>query len=433
MSYPQDEFEAPQWGDQQPQPDVVSDDDAGLSVGPETDPVVGAGVMPLDTGSSPEAYQAELDWKTEVTPSITDAPTLGDGLRLAREASGLSLAELAAQTRVHHRYLTALEQNDHANLPSRVFAIGHVRAYAAALGLDEHLAVDRFKREAPDETAILQPPTGAAFDEVKRQSPRLIAACLAVVVAVVGWNVFQRVSLMQAAAPSSIAQTPESWSLGTVPGVMRLGAPRPAPPDQTVPALYITPGLEAQLAGIDPDDAEAVAALGAAAAPVQAAFNPRGAIYGERPAATQVVIQARKAASLVVRMGDGRVLFARQLAAGEAWRAPAGVTATVDASEPGAFDVYLNGEHGGALPGVLTPLSQLNNRAQERARHATVEAATRAEAVRRAAAEAPVPVASVPASPVMAAPVTLPAAPVPAPTPVPAASAVTDGGASMPG
>ncbi|WP_262423663.1 hypothetical protein [Brevundimonas denitrificans] len=61
------------------------------------------------------------------------------------------------------------------------------------------------------------------------------------VFAVVGWNVFQRVSLMQAPTPPAISDTPETWSLGSAPGVVRLGAPRAAPPDQTVPALYITP------------------------------------------------------------------------------------------------------------------------------------------------------------------------------------------------
>jgi cytoskeleton protein RodZ len=144
---------------------------------------------------------------------------------------------------------------------------------------------------------------------------------------------------------------PESWTLGDVPGQnMAIGAPHPAPPDQTTPALYVTPGLEAQLTGIDPTDVEAVAAAAAASAPpVQAAFNPRGAIYGAAATASQVVLQARKAAALVVRMSDGRVLFARQLAAGESWRAPTGVAATVDVSDPAAFDVYLNGEHGGGL------------------------------------------------------------------------------------
>ena len=346
--------------------------------------------MALDTGAVPDEFRSHADWKDPV-PSITEASTLGDGLRAAREASGRSLAELSVATRVHVRYLTALEEGDFSALPSRVFAIGYVRAYAGALGLDEQLAVERFKRESPDLSAPLQAPVGVAFEEVKRYSPRVVGAIVLVAVAVIGWNVFQRVSLMRAPAPSDIVSVPESWTLGAVPGqdsLVRLGAPQPAPPDQTTPALYITPGLEAQLTGVDPADPVAVAAAAAASAPpVQAAFNPRGAVYGASATASQVVFQARKAAALVVRMADGRVLFARQLAAGESWRAPAGVSATIDVSDPAAFDVYLNGEHGGALTGVLTPLSQLNTRAQTLARQTAVQVAAQAAAAQAAAAQ----------------------------------------------
>jgi cytoskeletal protein RodZ len=326
-----------------------------------------------------------------------DAPTLGDGLRTAREHSGRSLAELSALTRVPTRYLTALEQNDFSTLPNRVFSIGYVRAYGAALGLDEQLAVERFKRESPDPSVPLQAPVGVAFEDVKRYSPRVIAAGLAVVIAIVGWNVFQRVSLMQAPQPSDLAAVPESWTLGAVPGqsdALRLTAPRPAPPDQTTPALYVTPGLEAELTGLDPASPEALAAATAGATPVQRAFNPRGAIYGAPASASQVVIQARAPASLVVTMADGRVLFARQLAAGDAWRAPAGVAAVIDVSSHFTdFDVYLNGEHGGALTAEKTPLSQLNARAEALARQAAAEAAARVQAAqadaRARAAEVP--------------------------------------------
>ncbi|CAN5364432.1 helix-turn-helix domain-containing protein [soil metagenome] len=348
---------------------------------------MGSAVMALDTGNVPDEFRAHPDWKDPV-PSIVDAATLGAGLRATREASGKSLAELSVATRVHTRYLIALEEGDFSALPSRVFAIGYVRAYAEALGLDEQLAVERFKRESPDGSVPLQAPVGVAFENVRSYSPRLIGAVALIAVAVVGWNVFQRVNLMHAPAPSDIASVPESWSLGDVPGqnLVRVGAPRPAPPDQTTPALYVTPGLEAALTGIDPADPAAVAAQAAAnAPPVQAAFNPRGAIYGAAATASQVVLQAKKAAALVVRMADGRVLFARQMAAGEAWRAPAGVAATIDVSDPTAFDVYLNGELGGGLAAVLTPLSQLNTRADALARQTAAEVNAQAVAAQRAA------------------------------------------------
>ncbi|HEY1071672.1 helix-turn-helix domain-containing protein, partial [Brevundimonas sp.] len=329
-----------------------------------------------------------MDQDRQDAPSLEDAETLGEALRAARLASGRSMAQLSTMTRVHPRYLTALEQGEYAVLPSRIFSMGYVRAYAAALGLDELTAVERFKREFPEAAVPLQAPTGTEVQQqqVRRASPKILAALGVLIVAVVGWNVFQRVVRIEPPHPSDLVAVPKDWAKEADAEVERplyLGAPRAAPPDQTTPALYVTPGLEAQLTGIDPDDPNAVPPP---APPVQAAFNPRGAVYGASAIASQVILQAKKPAILVIRQADGRVLFARQLAAGEAWRAPLNVSATVDTPDPAAFDVYLNGEHGGVLPAPQSPLGQLNARAQTAARQSEARAAAAVEAQARARA-----------------------------------------------
>ena len=344
-----------------------------------------------------------MDQDRQDAPSLEDAETLGEALRAARLASGRSMAQLSTMTRVHPRYLTALEQNEFSVLPSRIFSMGYVRAYAGALGLDELTAVERFKREFPEAAVPLQAPTGAALQQMRRTSPKILAALGVLIVAVVGWNVFQRVVRIEPPHPSDLVAVPRNWAEeadAEVERALYLGAPRAAPPDQTTPALYITPGLEAQLTGIDPDDPNAAVVL--PAPPVQAAFNPRGAVYGASATTSQVILQAKKPAALVVRQGDGRILFARQLAAGEAWRAPPGLSATVDVSDPAAFDVYLNGEHSGALPAAQSPLGTLNARAQTEARQsearaaAAAEAQARARAAQAAAAQAAAPAAAPP-------------------------------------
>lgn len=321
------------------------------------------------------------------------AESLGDGFRELRQHQGRSIAELAAVTRIHPKHLKALEENDFALLPSRVFAIGYARGYALALGLDDQTAVERFKRESPDGTVPLQAPTGIAFEDVRRHSPLLIGTIAMVIASVIGWNIFQRISQSRAPQPVTIEALPDSWAQADPASreTVVLGAPQPPPPDQTTPSLYITPGLEAELTGIDPADPAAIAAALAAAPPVQAAFNPRGPVYGASAAASQVTLQTRKPASLVVTRSDGRVLFARQLAIGEAWRAPIGVAASVDVSDPTAFDIYLNGEYGGQLAATITPLAPLNTRAQTLARQsaAAMEAEREAAVQARAATVAP--------------------------------------------
>ena len=71
-------------------------------------------------------------------PASPDAPErVGEALRSARERQGLSLAEVAARTRVPLRHLQAIEVGDYAGLPSLTYATGFARAYARTVGVDE--------------------------------------------------------------------------------------------------------------------------------------------------------------------------------------------------------------------------------------------------------------------------------------------------------
>ena len=69
---------------------------------------------------------------------------LGEYLKQAREKKRLSLEQIASQTRIQEHHLQALESEDFANLPAKVFAKGFVRSYAKALGLDEEEALQCF-------------------------------------------------------------------------------------------------------------------------------------------------------------------------------------------------------------------------------------------------------------------------------------------------
>lgn len=75
---------------------------------------------------------------TQVEPGDTTTPErVGDRLRKAREAQGLSLAEVGSRTRVPLRHLEAIEATDLGQLPSPTYAVGFSRAYARAVGLND--------------------------------------------------------------------------------------------------------------------------------------------------------------------------------------------------------------------------------------------------------------------------------------------------------
>jgi transcriptional regulator with XRE-family HTH domain len=61
----------------------------------------------------------------------------GDRLRLAREAKGLSLADVATRTRITQRHLEAIEKSEFSELPGRTYVTGFARAYARAVDLPE--------------------------------------------------------------------------------------------------------------------------------------------------------------------------------------------------------------------------------------------------------------------------------------------------------
>ncbi len=71
------------------------------------------------------------------TPTPVPPARPGERLRAARESRSLSLAEVAARTRVPQRHLEALEAGDYTALPSPTYAMGFSKAYARAVGADE--------------------------------------------------------------------------------------------------------------------------------------------------------------------------------------------------------------------------------------------------------------------------------------------------------
>lgn len=63
--------------------------------------------------------------------------SVGNRLRVAREAAGLSRADVAASTRIAERHLAAIDEERFSDFASSTYAVGFSRAYARAVGLDE--------------------------------------------------------------------------------------------------------------------------------------------------------------------------------------------------------------------------------------------------------------------------------------------------------
>ena len=76
-----------------------------------------------------------------------DIVTVGQRLREAREAAGLSIEDVAATTRIPTRHLASLEVSDWDQLPASTYSVGFAKNYATAVGLDKAEIAEQLRAE----------------------------------------------------------------------------------------------------------------------------------------------------------------------------------------------------------------------------------------------------------------------------------------------
>lgn len=187
----------------------------GLAGGP-----VGKGV---EVGLMDEAF--------EIRP---DNPSIGERLRLSREERGMSLDDVASQTRIPIRHLQHIESEDWDALPGVTYCIGFVRAYANTIGLDGA----ELSREVRDRlgNARSRAPAPQYFEpaDPSRVPPRPLAL-IAGIVAVV-------LIALYALWRSTLGDSGEPAETTALPAATSPAAPQPAPRQ---PGAPVQPGAVA--------------------------------------------------------------------------------------------------------------------------------------------------------------------------------------------
>lgn len=140
--------------------------------------------------------------------------SLGQQLRGAREARGLSLREISEQTRITMRHLEAIESDDYKHLPGGIFNKSFVRAYARQVGFDERAALELYAALArehgdhPDEVATSPQRSRIYIGETAR-SPLMTAGLSALMIGVLilvvyaGLHYYRRTESEPAPAPAA--------------------------------------------------------------------------------------------------------------------------------------------------------------------------------------------------------------------------------------
>jgi cytoskeletal protein RodZ len=119
-------------------------------------------------------------------------PTAGARLRQAREQAGLTLRDVAEQTKIQRWILTAIEEGDLSRVPGGIFIRGYVTSYARAVGLDDDRLWAEYRAET--HTPVVETEAVEAPPEVRNSRPvwTIVAIAAAVVVTAVVWRNMSR-------------------------------------------------------------------------------------------------------------------------------------------------------------------------------------------------------------------------------------------------
>jgi cytoskeletal protein RodZ len=117
----------------------------------------------------------------------TDVPSVGERLRAAREEKGMSLEDIAAQTRIPRRHLESIEKADWDKLPAPTYTIGFARSYASSVGLDRADVADQLRTEIGGSRpqTMLSPEVFEPADPARTMPKTLVFGAIAAVLVLV--------------------------------------------------------------------------------------------------------------------------------------------------------------------------------------------------------------------------------------------------------
>ena len=173
-------------------------------------------------------------------PADQPEPSLGAALREAREAAGMTVEQVAADTRIRATLIRDLESDRLASSGGAVYARGHVKSIAATLKTDPAplLALfDRLDGAAPAEVPLSPEPavtsigttdfalSKAASLRPERRGPRWGVALGGAAAVLVGLIVVGSLAGGGGAQPTALASSPSATPEATEPAVQPSQAP----------------------------------------------------------------------------------------------------------------------------------------------------------------------------------------------------------------
>ncbi|CAI8805245.1 cytoskeleton protein RodZ [Bacillus sp. IT-79MI2] len=127
---------------------------------------------------------------------------LGQKLKDAREAKGLSIDQLHEVTKIQKRYLVTIEEGDYSILPGAFYARAFIKQYAGAVGLNGEELIVEYQSVVPQSEShdVPQISKGQKTQETMQKAAslpiadhmsKILIALLVIAVGVAVWFVFQ--------------------------------------------------------------------------------------------------------------------------------------------------------------------------------------------------------------------------------------------------
>lgn len=122
---------------------------------------------------------------------------LGNRLKEAREAKGLSLEDLQELTKIQKRYLIGIEEGNYSMMPGKFYVRAFIKQYCEAVGLDSEEIFEQYKSEVPsvyseelpEQLSRVQSRKNipAGDSKVVEMLPKILAVVLVIGAAVLIW------------------------------------------------------------------------------------------------------------------------------------------------------------------------------------------------------------------------------------------------------
>jgi cytoskeletal protein RodZ len=169
-------------------------------------------------------------------------------LRRAREQRGLTLEQVAGETKVPLEQLAALERDALPHINRGFYQRAHIRAYARAVDLDERVVLAELKREAaPVDPPPMQHPPPVQIRPLRAQHVVMPVVCAALVVGISGvvWEASTARGTGDHAAIAASAE-PEPYAAATTGNTTGIVQSTPLPAESTPLVAEPPPVADAQ-------------------------------------------------------------------------------------------------------------------------------------------------------------------------------------------